>query len=61
MDSTSAWAGREWFVVRKAEVRLSEVRAVFPKQQKGGLEQGTGKGDPYTIHGESGMFTYVNC
>eukprot|EP00913_Durusdinium_trenchii_P021708 g20398.t1 len=30
MDSTSAWAGREWFVVRKAEVRLSEDKTLIP-------------------------------
>jgi len=30
MDSTSAWAGREWFVVRKAEVRLAEDKTLIP-------------------------------
>jgi len=30
MDSSSAWAGREWFVVRKAEVRLSEDKTLIP-------------------------------
>ena len=45
MDSSSAWAGREWFVVRKAEVRLSEVRAVFPEATKrGGWNRERGKG-----------------
>ena len=24
MDASAAWAGREWYVVRKAEVRLAE-------------------------------------
>ena len=40
MDSTSAWAGREWFVVRKAEVRLSEVRAEGVPDFPGGLKNG---------------------
>ena len=46
MDSSSAWAGREWFVVRKAEVRLSEVRAVFPEATKRGVGTGNGEGGP---------------
>ncbi|CAL1172732.1 unnamed protein product [Cladocopium goreaui] len=38
MDSTSAWAGREWFVVRKAEVRLAEADKTLIPFVKMGVE-----------------------
>jgi hypothetical protein len=37
MDSTSAWAGREWFVVRKAEVRLAEAESLTGMGREQGI------------------------
>ena len=37
MDSTSAWAGREWFVVRKAEVRLAEAESLTGMGRERGI------------------------